>query len=511
MNHSALRRYALRRYALAGSVLLLLAFVYLLTWATGSGGSNAAAVGTVPQTVAVTAVVRDCPPTAPGAGQAHVAFLAAPPRAGASTSAAKAPGATTLTAIPAGSGGSDATGSTRGPAAPDVPAFLAPPQASHDAGTEVTATGRLAQGFAAQQASADGTGMVTCTHPDSDEWFVGTGTHAGGSASWLYLMNTGAMTASVDVTVLTDAGVQSGQDNEITVAPHRYLSVNLASQASGSTVLGVHVRTSAGQVAADVWQDGGSGGAWLPAAESPSTRVVLPGVTTQGGTAKLLVTVPGVQDAQLRVTALTARGTVEPLGATPQDAPAGASSSFPLNSLGASAAALVVSSSVPVTAGVQVPGTGIGAFTAASAPLAGQGVVAGNPSSRGAAVGLVLSAPGAPARAAITVLPRPASPGAPPGTPPSDPERAAPAPQQILTVQSGHTVQARVSPPDGARVPFAIVVTPEPGSGPLYAARMVVSGGSGLSGTLQSLLPVPSAPSAIRLPPASDSYFAVHP
>ncbi|MBO0821793.1 MAG: hypothetical protein J2P26_13200, partial [Nocardiopsaceae bacterium] len=289
-----------------------------------------------------------------------------------------------------------------GPAAPGVLGFLSPPQASRQGGTQVTATGQLAQGFAAQQASGDGTGLVTCAHPDSDEWFVGTGTQAGGSTSQLYLMNTGAITASVDVTVLTDAGVQSGPGDEVTVPPHQNVSVNLASRAGGSTVLAVHVQTSAGQVTADVWQNGGSGGAWLPEAEPPATRMVLPGVTAQGGPAKLLVAVPGGQDAQLRVSALTARGTTEPLGA--QEAPAGASSSFPLNSLGGSAAALVVTSNVPVTAGVQDPGSGIGGFTAASAPLTGQGVVAGNPSGGGDAVGLVLSAPGAPARAEITVL-----------------------------------------------------------------------------------------------------------
>jgi hypothetical protein len=495
---------SLRRYALPGSVLALLAFVYLIAWATGSGGRDPAATGlagtaAAVRTAPVTAVARVCPPPAPGTGQAHVAFVAAPPRPAQPRSASSKPArtaksSTTVTAIPA-AGASAGAGSASGPSVPGALGFLSPPQASQYGGIQVTATGPVAQGFAAQQASADGTGTVTCAHPDSDEWFVGAGTQAGGSTSRLYLMNTGAITASADVTVLTDAGVQSGQDNEVTVPARRYLSVDLASQASGSTVLAVHVQTSAGQVTADVWQNGGSGGAWLPAAQSPATRVVLPGVTTQGGPAKLLVAVPGGKDAQLRVTALTARGKSEPLGASPQDAPAGASSSFPLNSLGAPAAALVVSSSVPVTASVQDPGSGIGAFTAAVAPLAGQGVVAASPSGGGDTVGLVLSAPGAPAQATIMVL----------GS--SD----APSSRQTVTVQSGRTAEVKVSPPKGASGPFAIVITPRPGSGPLYAARLVVSGGNGLSGTLRSLLPVPSAPSAVALPPVSDSYSAVAP
>lgn len=491
---------AFRRYALPGSVLALLAFVYLITWVTTGpgGGPGPASGGTAARTAPVTSATRDCPPPAPGTGQAYVASVSG------TTSAVPAPGShgntpgghgntVTMTAIPSGNTGEDSRSSA---ARRDVLGVASPPRASRFGGTQVTASGEVAQGFEAEQSSSDGTGLVTCAHPDSDEWFVGTGTTAGGSTSRLYLMNTGAITASVDVTVLTDAGVQSGQDNEVTVPAHRNQVVDLASQAKGSTVLAVHVQTSAGQVAADVWQDNGSGGAWLPAAQSPATRAVLPGVTAQGGSAKLLVAVPGARDAQVRVTALTARGKAEPLGASPQDAPAAAATSFPLSSLGTSAATLVISSSVPVTAAVQDPGKGIGTFTAATAPLTGQGVAAGNPS--GDTVGLVLSAPGPSARATITVLPS------------SDhPERTIPAPQQTVTVPSGHAAEVKVSPPKGASGPFAIVITPRPGSGPLYAARLVASGG--LSGTLRSVLPVPSAPLEVQLPSVSGSYSAVTP
>lgn len=489
-----------RRVVLPGSVLLLLALVYVAAWGTGSTGPSAAAGAAAPQTVPVTAVTRDCPPPGPGTGQGHVAMLAVPPRTAAAKTAETAPGATTVTAIPSANSSAKApAGTAAGPATPNVLTFLSPPQATQYAATEVTATGQLAQGFAAQQAASDGTGAVTCTHPGSDVWFVGTGTSAGGSSTWLYLMNSGTMAASVEVTVLTDSGLQSGQDNEVTVPPHRYLSVNLASQAQGSTALAVHVQTSSGQVAADMWQAGGSGGTWIPAAVSPATQLVIPGLTAASGAAKLLVAVPGGQDAELKVTALTTQGKTLPLGTTPTDVPAGSASAFSLSSLGASAAALVVSSSVPVTAEVQVPGNGIGGFTAAGTPLAGQGVVAGNPSGGGDTVGLVLSAPGAGGRAAVTVIPS------------SNPERVVPSPAQTLTIQPGHTVQVVVSPPKGSKGPFSIVVTPLPGSGSLYAARLVMSGGSGLSGTLRSLLPVPNVLSEVQLPSASAGYSAVLP
>lgn len=460
-----------RWYLLPACVLLTLAIVYLLAWAAGSGHPAAAAESSAPSTAPVTAVTRDCPPSGPGAGQAHVAEFAAPSSARQTGQPAKAPAQT----------GVQSSGNTGG---------------AGGSATEVTATGPMAQGFEAEQSGGDGTGLVTCQHPGSDLWFVGTGTKAGGSTTWLYLTNTGGTAATADVTVLSDTGTRSGQDNQVTVPAHRYIGVNIASQASGSEQLAVHVQTSSGQVAADVWQDGGSGGAWLPASGEPATQMVVPGATSAGGTAKLLVAVPGEQDAQVTVTALTAQGKTHPLGTGSQDATGGATSSFSLGSLGSSVTALVISSSVPVSASVQDQGHGIGSFTATEAPIAGHGVVAGNPSG-GSTVGLALSAPGAPVRAAITVLPSSAS-----GQP-------LPSPRQTVTVQSGHTTQVKVTPPKGAHGPFAIVVTPLPGSGPLYAARLVTSGG--LSGTPQAVLPVSSVSSRVQLPPVSENYDAVRP
>ena len=50
-------------------------------------------------------------------------------------------------------------------------------------------------------------------------WFVGTGQSDGATRTRLYLMNTGNVAASVDVTILTDTGQQNGLGNAITVAP----------------------------------------------------------------------------------------------------------------------------------------------------------------------------------------------------------------------------------------------------------------------------------------------------
>ncbi len=357
----------------------------------------------------------------------------------------------------------------------------------------------MAEGFEAEQATASGMGTVSCAHPGSDMWYVGTGADAGAPDIRLYLMNSGDLPASVDMSILTDAGLQSGLGSAITVAPHQFVNQDIASLVHGSEALALHVQTSSGQIAASVWEGGSSGGAWLPQAVAPSTTLVIPGLTVASSAARLFVTVPGADDARVKVVALTARGKFPQFGSSPVDAPAAATSSFPLTSLGASAAGLELISSVPITAGVIVPGSGIGSFTAAVAPVTEQGVVAGNPATRGLTVGLVLTAPAASVRANITVISSGPGTAVPGGI------------QQPVTVQAGHTVAVTVPRPPGGREPFAIVITPLAGSGPLYAARVVTTGTGGLSAPVLSLLPVPSALTAITLPSAQNTYSAILP
>jgi hypothetical protein len=281
--------------------------------------------------------------------------------------------------------------------------------------------------------------------------------------------------------------------------------VNLASLVQGSQVMAVQVQTSSGQVGANVWEAGGSGGAWLPQAAAPATQVVIPGLTAQANSGKLLVAVPGGTDAEVKVTAVTAQGTQQPFGAAAQDAPSAAGSVISLGSLASSASALVLTSNVPITAAVQIPGSGVGGFTAATAPVSGQGVVAGNPSG-GDTVGVVLSAPGAGARVTVTTIPASGSGTSGSGSPGSAGEAS-----RTVAVAPGRSVATTVAAPRGGGGRFAIVVTPQRGSGPVYAARIVTSGGTGLSGQIVSVLPVASAPTSVQLPPADNTYTALLP
>jgi hypothetical protein len=498
----------MRRYGLFGAVLLGLAVVYVIAWLTQPGSGHVAVQAAVPRTAAVTSVDRSCPPPAPGSGQAHIAMIAMPSSGARAAVAGPVRGATrpataTLSAVLAATTAGGQSSAKPVPVTAPAPGALetvSAPQADSFGGTQIVATGPMAAGFEAEQATAGGLGTVACTHPGSDMWFVGTGQQAGASTIRLYLMNTGTMAASADVTILTDAGPQSGLNDGITVPPHQYVLEDIAPFVRGSAALILHVQTSTGQVAAAVWEGSGSTGAWLPQASAPATQVVIPGLTVGSSAARLFIAVPGAGDANVKVTAFTAQGKFLPFGSSGVNSPAAAASSFTLSSLGTSPSAIELSSNVPITAAVLVPGNGIGSFTAAAAPVTEQGIVAGNPVGGGLTVGLVLSAPAGKVRTSITAVSsqrqgKQASQGTP----------------QLATVAAGHTVAVTVRPPRGDDQPFAIVVTPQAGSGPLYAARVVVSSGNGLSGPLASVLPVPSALTAVTLPATRDSYAAVLP
>lgn len=502
-----------RRLGTLGAALAVLAGIYLVAWRTqppASGGSTARPAGT---TIAVTSASRACPPPGPGTGVARIAMVAIPSQAAiaAGTAAAGTARLGAIPSAPAGSSTASAAGQSAGKpggspgqgnqvtaSALGALTVTTAPAPTQYGGTFVSVMGTMAQGFEAEEATASGMGTVSCTHPGSDMWFIGTGQQAGAPTTSLYLMNPGNVAASVEVTLLTDSGVQQGLSTPIMVGPDQYVWENIGHFAHGSVVIGLHVQTSSGQVAAAVWQGpaSGSGGTWLPQAAAPAKQVVIPGLTTASSAARLFVAVPGAADAQVKVAAVTAHGPFLPFGPTPQDAPAGASSSFSLATLGTSAEALVLTSNVPITAGVVVPGSGIGSFTAAAAPVTGQGVIAGNPASGKVTVGLVLTAPAGGGTVRITL----AGSGAGGGQPTSP---------QVVHVPGGHTVAVKVQPPPGNQ-PFAIVVTPQPGSGPVYAARVVTSG-AGLSGSVTSILPVPSAPTQVTLPPTRDTYGAVLP
>jgi Family of unknown function (DUF5719) len=466
-----------RRMTAFAAVLAMLVAIYGATQLAGPAAVAPAA--TVSHPAAVTSLTRVCPPAAPGSGQAHVAVTSVP-SAGASGG--------TVTLSPLAAAGAAAGGKAAAPVTVSSPGqaslVTAPSSAS---ATAVVASGAMAEGLAAEQASGSGLSTLRCADPAPDLWFTGTGQAAGGTDIRLYLMNTDSLAASVSVTIMTDSGtVDANGETGITVAPGRTVEQSLTSIVHGSEVIGLNVHSSVGRVAAAVWESG----TWLPETTAPSTSSVIPGLSAASSAARLFIVVPGSVNAQVKVVALTPQGRFQPFGAAPVSAPAGAASEFTLSSLGVGAAAIELTSNVPIAAAVLVPGAGLGAVTAAVPPLAAQGVVAGNPVSGRGATGVLLSAPSGQARVSISTVPA--------GT------------SSTVTVPAGHTVASTIKAPRGRRGSYSIVVTPLAGSGPVYAAR-VVTNSSGLTGQVASILPVASAPTSIELPPVRGSYTAVQP
>jgi hypothetical protein len=400
--------------------------------------------------VAVTSAARACPPV-PDGGSGTVAFVAGPPAA----STSEGTGQADLTPLPLAGAALRALSPVR-TAEPGALSMLTIPAAQSTGkgsatvlqGWSVTASGAMAQALEAEEATGTGLAGVRCGEPGSDIWFVGPGQQGGAAQIQLDLMNVDALPASVGVGVITDAGaVQAGDETGITVPPHETVTESLSSAAAGSSVTAIEVRTTIGRVAADVSESSPHGGtpSWLPSTTAPSTQLVIPGVPPSGSTAGLYIVVPGSANARVSVLAVTGQGQYHPFGTQTEDLPADSASYVPLPALGGTAA-LQLTANVPVTAAVLVPGSGLGAFTAATVPITEQAVVAGNTTGSGLSATIVLSAPAGAARVRLTEMAAAAGPGS----------------SQVVTVPARHTLTVPATLPGGAKhgSAFAIVITP---------------------------------------------------
>jgi hypothetical protein len=256
---------------------------------------------------------------------------------------------------------------------------------------------------------------------------------------------------------------------------------------------------SSGQVVAALAEKPGSGSSasWVPAQQQPAERLVIPALPGTAGTPQVFVGVPGTQDAKITVTAVTTKGSYVPTNGSGLDIPGDSATSFALPSLSGVAGALEVKASVPVVAMAMLPGgsSAPGLFAPAVPALDEQGITAENVSGGGTDCEVVLAAPGRAATARVSVV------GEASG------HAGGPAPQgTVATVQvpAHHAVVVPVSRPPGVPkgAQFAVVVSPAPGSGPVYAGRVLV--GSGKGGALRSVLPIPSALTSVSLPTVHD-------
>jgi Family of unknown function (DUF5719) len=501
-----------RLMALAGVVLALAAAAGLAVWkhtATFAAGQPVAQARAVP----VSTVLRACPAVGQaGSPAGHIALVAGPSAAGTGRAvlgysgtapgtplaSLTKPGALSVTKVPGIAVPAHTKTAHTKPAHSAAPAGGTSGQAVTTlpvpGGVVIQASGSMARGLEAEQTTGTGQAAVRCDGPGTDFWFTGPGVFTAPHIH-LYLMNTGSQPADVSVQAFTDAGPLVGSaDTGIAVAPHTMVFQSLGGMLHGTRAVALHVRTSVGQVVAAVeeFTSAAHSGTWLPAVAPPANQIVLPGLPQTAGTRQLFLTVPGTSDAHITLRAITSKGTYEPTGGGGLDIPGGSVAQLSLTSLSAVPGALEVSSNVPVTAALMIPGGPKGTpgvFTAASAAIQDQGVVAESVSGGGAASALVLSAPWRAVRAKVTLIPE-GSAG-----------QAGAATSSVVQVPAHNSLVDQLGRA-GARhgATFAVVVTPLAGSGPLYAARVTTASGKG--GALQSILPVPSALTTVALPGA---------
>jgi hypothetical protein len=491
------------------------AVVSSLTRACPAPGSAGAAAGGIAVASTPRSAISAPPAGHTVAGTAAAASVAVVTRLSPAGSAAPGPaiarltraGVLTLGRVRAGRVPKRKAGSgRRAPASTVVPAQPAA------GGVVVQATGSMAQGLEAEQTGPRHVPTAECGAPGTDFWFVGPGEHSAGHIQ-VYLMNPGVAAAAVSVTVYTDSGPLLGStDTGIAVPPHGMVLQSLDRLLRRSRVIALHVSTSLGQVVAAVRETRslGSPGAWLPAAQPPATSQVLPGLPAAPGSRELYVAVPGATNAQIKVTAVTGKGSYQPTGGSGIDLPGGSAVGIALPSLGGIPAAIRITSNVPITAAMMLPGGPGGApgvFTVAAAPVQQQGIIAVNLSHPAGASDLILSAPGPAAQVSITDVAASGETG----------------PPQTVPVRSGHTAVVRLHAPGGAGAagragravraglrgkggPFAVVVRVLAGSGPVYAGRVLTIGS-----VTESVLPVTSALSWVPLPRVSSSLQAALP
>lgn len=362
-------------------------------------------------------------------------------------------------------------------------------------GVVVNATGALAQGLEAEQTGPGGLVTAQCGSPGTNFWFVGPG-QASAADIDLYLMNTDSQPADAQVSMLTDVtkGVPllGNADNGITVPPHSMVVQSLSALLRYSKVAAINVSTSVGRVVAAVRESrsGKDAGSWLAPTGAPAETLVIPGLPRDSGPRVLYIAVPpGAATAQVKITAVTTRGSYQPTGTTGIGLLGGSVAAFPLPSLTGVSGAIKVSANVPVTAALLIPGGPAGSpgvVAASAGQLVQQGVVADNPARSAGQTQLILSAPGKAATVRITVATAAA---------------AASQPGTVVQIKAGASVVVPVGAPSGTKVSaFTVVVTPLSGSGPVYASRIISTGH-----VVRSVLPVPSSPISISLPPVQES------
>ncbi|WP_190146768.1 DUF5719 family protein [Streptomyces glebosus] len=373
---------------------------------------------------------------------------------------------------------------------PDAPALVG------------SADGMFAPGWTVQQttsvAAGAGRGLLglSCTTPDTTFWFPGVST-ATDRQDYVHLTNPDGVPAVVDLELHGKDGSLAGSAGEdISVPPHTTVPVLLSTLTTTPTTnASLHVVAREGRVGAAVQaSDGKLGSDWLPPAADPAPSVVLPGIPKDATSVRLVALAPGESDADLKVQLATPTGLITPAGLESLHLKSGMTTAVDLKDLTKGEAGSLVltpsdsDSRAPVTAALRVTrGKGAEqemAFIPATRPVEKRATAADN-RDRGSTLSLVAPEKGKDAKVKVT-----ASAGSGGGTPVS----------KTYTVKGGRSLDVEPPRPQGLKGTYALTVEPEPGSGPVYAARMLARPQGGVPAfTVQ---PLPDDRGSVLVPAA---------
>lgn len=364
------------------------------------------------------------------------------------------------------------------------------------ASVAVTATGAGSDGVVAGQTGLIPFGIgrslidTACAPPATDWWFVGTDGRIGYS-DYLFLINPSDSMANVALSLWSSRGPLSPPNTSgIPVPPHTSLLRRVSDLGPDVADMAVHVHANSGTVAAaigDLQNQGTTprGGDWIAATAAPARTGVVTGFV-RGATEDVLdLANPGDRDATVSLRVLTPSKNFVPSGHPSVVVPSGHTVSVDLSdSVGGEAAAVAVSSDLPVAAEgltAQTPTTGFRElmWLPAQPPLTTPAGIANDIPPLAQHVGLVLTAPGATAQVRVT---------------------AAGGGSATVSVPAGRTVDVdlRTLLHAGTSGPGPLLLTPL-GSAPVYALRtMYAVGAHGplLASAAPTVLPQPT-----RLPP----------
>ncbi len=365
------------------------------------------------------------------------------------------------------------------------------------------ADGAAAPGFTAEQTTIvtagpeRGLASVVCGTPGTDFWFLGSSAASTRQAN-LYLANGEDAPAQVDVLLYGPNGqLDAPAGRGRTIPPHQQADpVLLSSLVNGAPpVVAVHVTVHTGRVSAALSdlevKDGTDprGIDWTPAAAQPSRQVVVPGIPPDATALQLQILTPGDADANVKLRMLGKGGVFTPTVAGAQNgavgAPSGRVVSLDLSGITHNEeSALMLSSDQPILAGIRAVRSGndtpdVG-FTAGTPGLnpGDRAVLPDNRATRAFASTLYLSAPQSAGKVDVMAV----SSGAPK--------------TQTVDVPAGATIGVPLASPGGDV--FAVVVSPEPGSGEIFGARLLTEKAS--DGSMFSIQPLSPARESVTVP-----------